>query len=170
MTTQNELEVLMEACHACAETDDRSISEHFDDCPKCKDYAEKAEKLNQMVEVLELMAGKPLEARKQILGARMRKFFEMPPDQAKAAIGGLLEGLAELSEDGRNKVVKARTDLMMEIPKEHRKMLMGYLGEITNDWDPERKMMEKKAVMAATDAYFFLKKKMVRKHFAKILE
>jgi hypothetical protein len=170
MTTKSELDDILKACEECAGSDDKSYHEHFEECPTCKEYAEKAEKLNQQIEVLELMAAKPLEARKQILGARMRKFLSMQAPERKAAITELLDGLHELDDDALSKVVKARTDLMMEIPKEHRETLMVVLGDIMTKWPEDRKMRERKAVIKATEDYFFLKRKMVRKKFGKMMQ
>ncbi len=169
MTTKAELDKLLDECMACADADEGSYDEHFNSCPSCKEHAEKAEKMNQMNEVLELMAAKPLDARKQLLGARMRKFVSLPPPERKEAITELLDALGDLPDDSMYKVVKARTDLMLEIPKEHRQTLMTTLGEIMTDWAPERKMRERMAVMKATDDYFFLKRKMVRKKFGALL-
>jgi hypothetical protein len=169
MTTKAELEKLLAECEACADADDKSYEEHFATCPSCKEHAEKAEKLNQMMEVLEMMAAKPLEARKQILGARMRKFVSLPDVERKEAVGELLDALGELDEVSMAKVVKARTDLMMEIPKEHRQKLMTTLGQVMKEWTPERKMRERMAFLKATDDYFFLKRKMVRKKFGQLL-
>jgi hypothetical protein len=170
MTTKAELDKLLAECEACADGDDKSYDEHFSTCPSCKEHAEKAEKLNQMMEVLEMMAAKPLEARKQILGARMRKFVSLPDAERKEAITELLDALGELDEESMSRVVKARTDLMMEIPKEHRQMLMNTLGQIMKEWPAERKMMERMAMMKATEDYFFLKRKMVRKKFAQLIQ
>jgi hypothetical protein len=170
MTTKKELDDIMEACEACAGADEKSFDEHFATCPSCQEYAEKAEKLNQQVEVLELMASKPLESRKQILGARMRKFISMQPPDRKAAITELLDGLHELDDDAMSKVVKARTDLMMEIPKEHRETLMKVLSDIMTTWPDDRKMRERKAVIKATEDYFFLKRRLVRKKFGQMMQ
>jgi hypothetical protein len=170
MTTKDELNDIMDACEACAGSDDKSYEEHFATCPSCQEYAEKAEKLNQQIEVLELMASKPLEARKQILGARMRKFLSMQAPERRAAINQLLDGLHELDDDAMSKVVKARTDLMMEIPKEHRETLMNVLSDIMTKWPEDRKMRERKAVIKATEDYFFLKRKMVRKKFSQMMQ
>jgi hypothetical protein len=170
MTTKNELDDILEACEACAGSDDKSYEEHFATCPSCQEYAEKAEKLNQQIEVLELMAAKPLEARKQILGARMRKFLSMQAPDRRANISEFLDGLHELDDDSMSKVVKARTDLLMEIPKEHRETLMKVLSDIMTKWPEDRKMRERKAVIKATEDYFFLKRKMVRKKFGKLMQ
>jgi hypothetical protein len=161
---------LMDACEECADADIRSYDEHFAECPICKEYAQAAEKLNIQAEFLEDLASKPLEERKQILGARMREFLDMPEAERKAAISDLLGGLTEIPREDMMKVVKARTDVMMEIPMEQRETLMMVLGSIMKEWSKERKMIERKAVMKATEDYFFLKRKMVRKKFAELVE
>ena len=99
----------------------------------------------------------------------MRSFLGMPPEERKAAISDLLDGLDDVSTKARIKIVKARTDLIMEMPKEHRETLMAILKEIMSTWSSERKMLEKQTVMKATEDYFFLKKKMVRKKFGALL-
>ena len=149
MSSKTELQNLVEACEQCAGGDVRSYEEHFASCPKCQDASQKAEKLNMQLEFMETLASKPLEQRKLLLGSRMRSFLSMPPEERKNAIEDLMDSLEDVSEDVRFAVVKARTDLMMEIPKEHRDTLMGVLGDIMQGWTPERKMMEKQAVMKA---------------------
>ena len=119
---------------------------------------------------LQDLATKPYASQKNLLGARMRNFLGLPPPQRKQAISGLLDALGNIPEDARVKVVKARTDIMMEIPKEHRKTLMGVLGEVMSTWTPQRKNLEKRAVMLATEDYMFLKRMMIRKKFSKLLQ
>ncbi len=46
---------------------------------------------------------------------------------------------------------------------------MGSAQEIFSTWEPDRKMMEKEAVMYATDDYMLLKRMMVRRMFKKML-
>lgn len=167
--TSQQLDEMLSACEECAGGDVRSYEEHFAACPECKEYAEAAEKLNVQLGFMEDLASKPLDERKQLLGSRMRKFLGMPEAERKAAIADLLNALGDISEDARMKVVKARTDIMMEIPKEHRDTLMAVFAEIMKDWPHERKMMEKRAVMKSTEDYFFLKRKMVRKKFGQML-
>jgi hypothetical protein len=169
MATMAEIDEMVEKCEVCADSDSRSFEEHFADCKVCAEYAETVERMNKTMSFLEGLASKPLESRKQLLGARMRRFLGMPPDERKAAISDLLDGLADLSEEARFKVVKARTDLIMEIPRENRETIMGVFKEIMSEWSPERKMIEKQAVMKATEDYSFLKKKMVRKKFNALL-
>jgi hypothetical protein len=169
MTTSSQIEELLQKCEDCSGGDSRSYEEHFADCPQCKQYAEAAEKANKQLNFLEELASKPYDSAKSLLGARMRSFLGMPPEDRKAAISDLLDGLGDIPTNARIKVVKARTDLIMEMPKEHRNTLMGVLKEIMSTWPPERKMLEKQAVMKATEDYFFLKKKMVRKNFGALL-
>lgn len=169
MTTSSQIEELLQKCEDCAGGDSRSYDEHFADCPQCKQHAEAAEKVNKQLNFLEGLASKPYDSAKQLLGARMRGFLGLPPEERKAAISDLLDGLGDISTKARIKIVKARTDLIMEMPKEHRVTLMGVLKEIMSTWPPERKMIEKQAVMKATEDYFFLKKKMVRKKFGALL-
>jgi len=170
MSKKEEIEKLMKACEECVGKSSDSYEEHFSDCPTCKKYATEAEKLNKQLEFLEDLATKPLETRKQLLGARIRSFLSMPDDKRKEAISDLLDALEDISEDASVKVVKARTDIIMEIPKEHRETLLGVLGDIMSDWPAERKMKEKQAVMKATEDYFFLKRKMARKKFSTLLK
>ncbi len=122
-----------------------------------------------MKQFLEKIAAQPLDARKQALGARMRKFIGMPPAERQQAIAGLLNALGDVSESTRVACVKARTDLMTEIPKEHAEVLMGAIANVARSWSPERKAMEQRAVMQATEDYFFLKRRMVRKKFGALL-
>jgi len=170
MATKAEIDRLVAQCEECAGNDTRSYEEHFATCPRCQEAAEKAQHLNMQLEFLEGLASKPLEERKMLLGARMRQFLSMPEQERKEAIGDLLDGLGDLSEENRDAVIKARTDLMMEIPKEHRETLMVDLGDHMQDWSPERKMMEKQSVNHATEDYMFLKRRMVRKKFSKLME
>lgn len=170
MATKVEIDRLVAQCEDCAGSDTRSYEEHFATCPKCQEAAEKAQHMNMQLEFLEGLASKPLEERKLLLGSRMRQILSMPEDQRKAAIGDLLDALGDISENNRDSVVKARTDLMMEIPKEHRETLMGDFSGIMQGWAPDRKMMEKQSVMHATEDYMFLKRRMVRKKFARLME
>jgi hypothetical protein len=169
MATKAEIDEMVEKCEVCAETDSRSFEEHFEDCKICAEYAETLERMNKQMSFLEELASKPLENRKQLLGARMRKFLGMEPEERNTAISDLLDGLADLSEEARFRVVKARTDLIMEIPRENRQTIMSVFKEIMSGWSPERKMIERMAVMKATEDYSFLKKKMVRKKFGSLL-
>ena len=169
MTAKEELEQLAKACEECAGKDAASFDEHMESCPVCQDYKEKAEKVHQMLEVMQMMASKPEEERHKILGARMEHFSTMPDDKRLAGITDMLDSLEELSEEDRIKVVKTRTDIITKLPKEKRQILMGTLKNAMSPWSDERKMMEKRAVMAATQDYFVLKRMMVRMMFKKLM-
>ena len=75
----------------------------------------------------------------------------------------------ELTEDERIKIVKTRTNILTKVPKEKRTVLMGTLKDIMSVWTPERKMMEQRALIAATEDYFLLKKIMVQKMFKRLM-
>ncbi len=169
MTAREELEKLAKECEECAGKDKASFEEHFEKCPACQERKAKAEKLTQMMEMMQMLASKPEEDRRQILAARMEAFSTMPEDKRIAAITDMLDGIAELSEEDRIKIVKSRTDHMTKLPKDKREVLMGSLKKIMSAWPEERKMMEKRAVMAATQDYFILKRMMVRNMFKKML-
>ena len=55
------------------------------------------------------------------------------------------------------------------MPKAKREVLMGTLKDVMNEWGMDRKMMEQRAVMAATDDYMFLKRMMVRRMFKNLM-
>jgi hypothetical protein len=170
MATKVDIDRLVAQCEECAGNDSGSYEEHFASCPKCQEAADKAQKMNMQLEFLEGLASKPLEERKLLLGSRMRQILDMPEEGRKAAINDLLDALGDLPDDSRDSVVKARTDLMMEIPKEHRETLMSDFGTVMQGWSPDRKMMEKQSVMHATEDYMFLKRRMVRSKFSKLME
>ncbi len=169
MTQREELEKLAKACEECAGKDTASLDEHLEKCPVCQDYKAKAEKINQMMEAVQMLASKPDEDRRKILGARMEQFSTMPEDKRMVAISDMLDAVSELSEEDRKKIVKTRTDIITKLPKEKRENLMGTLKKVMSTWSDERKMMEKQAVMAATQDYFILKRMMVRMMFKKML-
>ena len=169
MSAKEELEKLALACEECAEKDDASLDEHLTTCPVCIDHNKKAEEIHQMLEVMQMMASKPEEERHNILAARMEKFSTMPDDERKDAISDMLDSLEELSEEDRLKIVKTRTDILTKLPKDKRKILMGTLKEAMSGWTQDRKMMEKRAVMAATQDYFIMKRMMVRMMFKKMM-
>jgi hypothetical protein len=169
MALKEEIEKLAEACGDCAEADDGSLDEHFASCPSCQEYEKKAEQMSQMVEVLQMNAAKPEEDRYKILHARLQSFVQMPDDERKDAITNMFDSLAMLSEEDRVKIVKSRTDVITKLPKEQRMKLLGTAKMIAPEWDKDRKNMEMRAIMAATEDYFLLKRIMVRKMFKNIL-
>lgn len=81
----------------------------------------------------------------------------------------MLDSLEELSKEDMFRIVKTRTDIITKLPKDKRNILMGTLKEAMSDWTQDRKMMEKRAVMAATQDYFIMKRIMVRMMFKKIM-
>jgi hypothetical protein len=169
MSLKEEIEKLAEACGECAEADDGSLDEHFASCPSCQEYEKRAEQMSQMVEVLQMNASKPEDDRLKILKARLDGFAQLPDDERKDAITNMLDSLAMLSEEDRIKIVKSRTDVLTKLPKEQRMKLMGTAKLISTDWDQDRKDMEMRAIMAATEDYFLLKRTMVRKMFRKVI-
>ncbi|KCZ70506.1 hypothetical protein ANME2D_02526 [Candidatus Methanoperedens nitroreducens] len=169
MTAREELEKLAKECEECAGKDVVSFEEHFEKCPACQERKAKAEKLAQIADMMQMLASKPEEDRRQIFSARMEQFSSLPEDKRIAAITDMLDGIAELPEEDRIKVVKTRIDLMAKLPKEKREILMGSLKKIMSSWPEERKMMERHAVMAATQDYFILKRMMIRNMFKKML-
>lgn len=169
MTAKEELEKLAIACEECAGKDVASIDEHIESCPVCQDYKEKAENVHQMIEAVQTMASKPEEERQKIMGARMEQFSTMPDDKRLASITDMLDSLEELSEEDRIKVIKTRTNIITKLPKEKRQILMGTLKNAMSPWSDERKTMEKRAIMAATQDYFILKRMMVRMMFKKLM-
>ena len=169
MSLKEELDELADACSACADSDEKSYDQHMMECSACKDYNKKAESMLQMVEVLQMMASKPEEERYNILKARIESFLSMDDSQRKDAISNMLDSIVEVSENDRVKIVRTRTNVLMKMPKEQRTILMDSLGEIMGSWNDERKMMEQRAVMAATEDYMLLKKIMVRRKFQKLM-
>ena len=169
MTTRTELERLLSECEACAGADAQGFEAHFSVCPKCREYADAAEETAEQVQFLEEVASRPLESAKQLFGARVRGILALPAEERAPAVAALLDALGEISEDARVKAVRVRTDLLMEIPKEHREALMTTLGAAMRAWPEERKAVERRAVMKATEDYFLLKRMMVRKKFAALL-
>ncbi|CAG1000970.1 MAG: hypothetical protein MPEBLZ_01043 [Candidatus Methanoperedens nitroreducens] len=170
MSQREELEKLAKACEECSGKDIASLDEHLEKCPVCQEYKTKAEKINQMMEAVHMLALKPDEERRRILSARMEQFASMPEDKRMTAISDMLDSIAELPEEDRIKIVKSRTDIITSLPEQKKDVLMGTLKKVMAGWTHDRKMMEKQAVMAATQDYFILKRMMVRRMFEKMLE
>jgi hypothetical protein len=170
MSQKEELEKLAKACEECSGKDIASLDEHLERCPVCQEYKMKSEKINQMMEAVHMLASKPEDERRKILGARMEQFSTMPEEKRMIAISDMLDSIAELSEEDRIKIVKTRTDIITSLPGQKKEILMGTLKKVMAGWTEERKMMEKQAVIAATQDYFILKKMMVRMMFKKMLE
>lgn len=170
MSQREELEKLAKACEECWGKDIASLDEHLERCPVCQEYKMKSEKINQMIEAVHMFASKPEDERRKILGARMEQFSTMPEEKRIMAIGDMLDSISELSEEDRIKIVRTRTDIITSLPKQKKEILMGSLKKVLAGWPEERKMMERQAVIAATQDYFILKRMIVRKMFKKMLE
>jgi coproporphyrinogen III oxidase-like Fe-S oxidoreductase len=99
----------------------------------------------------------------------MEQFSTMPEDKRTMAISDMLDAVSELPEQDRIKIVRTRIDIMTALPKQKKEALMGTLKKVMSTWSQDRKMMEKQAVMAATQDYFILKRMMVRMMFKKML-
>jgi hypothetical protein len=169
MSMKKELATLAEACEVCAMSDDSSIDDHMLSCPSCQDHEKKAEEISQMVQTMQMLASKPEEERRLILSARIDNFASMPELKRFHAISDMLDSLEELTEEQRVTVIKTRTNILTSASKVKRDVLMGTLKDIMHDWDMDRKTMEQRAVMAATDDYMFLKRTMVRRMFKKLM-
>ncbi|MFQ6107564.1 MAG: hypothetical protein ACE5QF_08290 [Thermoplasmata archaeon] len=122
-----------------------------------------------MVEVLKMNASKPEEDRIKILKARVEGFAGMTEDERRDAMANLLDALGMLSEQYRIKIVKTRTDILTQISKDERKKIMNTGRGIFSAWDEDRKEMEMRAIIAATEGYPLLKRMMVRKMFKRTL-
>jgi len=116
MSQREELEKLAKACEECLGKDIASLDEHLEKCPVCQEYKIKAEKINQMMEAVHMLASKPDEERLKILSARMEQFASMPDDKRMIAISDMLDSISELSEEDRIKIAKTRTDIMASLP------------------------------------------------------
>ncbi|MCK4969045.1 MAG: hypothetical protein KAS77_00905 [Thermoplasmata archaeon] len=138
-------------------------------CPACEDREKKAEEISQMIQTFQMMSAKSEEDRKKILNARMNGFLTMPDDKRVDAMTDMFDTIEDLTPNQRNTIVKTRTDLLTSMPKDDRNKIMGSAKEIFSTWEPDRKMMEKEAIMYATDDYMLLKRMMVRRMFKKML-
>lgn len=128
-----------------------------------------ANRITNDMTFLKEVAAKPLDAAKMAFATRIRRYLAKNPEEAQADIATLLDALGKVDEDTRNKVVKARTEVMLEIPGEHRKTLMNHIKAVASDWTDARKEQERDAVAFATQDYFFLKRMMVRRKFNSLL-
>ena len=170
MSHREELEKLAKACEECSGKDTASLDEHLEKCPACLEYKRKAEKISQMIEAIHMLASKKDEERRKILSARMEQFASMPEDKRMTAINDMLDSIAELSEEDRIKILKTRIDVITSLPKQKKDILIGSLKKVMAGWTPERKMMEKQSLIAATQDHFILKRMMVRMMFMNMLE
>jgi hypothetical protein len=149
--------------------DDASIDEHMTNCPSCVDHSKKAEEISQMTQTFQMLSAKDEESRKKILAARMNGFLSMPDDQRVDAMTDMFDTLENLNEDQRNAVVKTRTDILTSLSKEDRQKILGSAKMIFSKWGEDRKMMEQRSLMYATQDYMLLKRMMVRRMFKKMM-
>ena len=170
MSHREELEKLAKACEECWGRDMASLDEHLERCPVCQENKMKSEKISQMMEAVHMFASKPEDERRKILGARMDQFSTMPEEKRIIAINDMLDSIAELSELDRIKILKTRADIIASLPVQKNVILMGSLKKVLAGWPEERKMLERQAVIAATQDYFILKRMIVRNLFKKMLE
>jgi len=169
MTAMEKMNKLLYACELCSGQDERSLDHHFNNCATCQEYTDMADRMNRHFRFLEQLSVKPYDSAKHALGTHVRTILAMPPNEAKNAVEGLLEACWELPGKARTRIIKLRTDLLMEIPRAQRLRLMGIMSEIASGWSPHRKMMEKEAFMTATQNYSLLKRTMLRKTFTEFI-
>ncbi len=169
MSMRKDLNRLAAECEVCAMKDDASIDEHMDNCPSCVDHSKKAEEIAQMIQTFQMLSAKDEESRKKILTARMDGFLSMPDEQRVDAMTDMFDTLEDLNEDQRNAVVKTRTDILTSIPKDDRQKILGSAKVIFSTWDDDRKMMEQRSLLYATEDYMLLKRMMVRRMFKKMM-
>lgn len=120
-------------------------------------------------EAAQMLASKHENDRRRILTERLERILSMPEEERVAAIGDMLEAEGELSDEDRAKVVKTRLEIFTEFPKEKRDILMGALKKVMSSWTGDRKIMERQAVLAATQDYFILKKMAIRAIYNRML-
>lgn len=93
----------------------------------------------------------------------------MPDDQRLETISKMLDAEGELSEADLFKIVTTRVDILTKLPKAKRVLLMETLEKVMSQWPENRKLLEKRAIMNATQDYFLLKKTLLRRMFKKML-
>lgn len=169
MGHKEEIEQMAKACEECSGKDSASLDEHLEKCPFCQDYRIKAEKAYQIMEAVHMLALKTEEERLNILRSRMEQLSNMPEERRMSAISDMLDLVSELPEEDMIRIVKTRTDIITSLPEQKKEVLMGTLEKVMKGWPRDRKMMEIRAVMAATQDYFVLKRIMVRRMFRNIL-
>jgi hypothetical protein len=169
MTTRKELNAILDNCDTCAGGDDASYYEHFTSCSQCIEYAEKAEQFETALVTLGEIAAEPYDVAKIRFLGELKGIIDKPAKVGRQEMSNLLDCVAELPDPTRDKLCKVRTDLIMEMPKNHRDRLMGVLQEIMRGWTSERKLMEMRSVVKATEDYQFLQKMMVRRKFNEMM-
>ncbi|MEL4305238.1 hypothetical protein [Methanococcoides sp. LMO-2] len=169
MIAEEKLEELAKACEECIGNDSGSIDEHFQKCPVCKLYKEQVETVSCITETIKHIASKSEKEKCDALCKKLDEFYSMPDDQRLEAISKMLDAEGELSEADLFKIVTTRVDLLTKLPKEKRVHLMDMLEKAMSRWSEDRKLLEKRAIMNATEDYFLLKKTLIRRMFKKML-
>ncbi|UGV39703.1 hypothetical protein J7W08_06040 [Methanococcoides orientis] len=169
MIAEEKLEKLAKACEECIGEDSGSIDDHFEKCPVCKLYKEQAETVYCITETIKNIASKSEEERCDAICKNLDEFYGMPDDERLEAISEMLDAEGGLSEEDMFKIVTTRIDLLTKLPKEKRVLLIETLEKVMSQWPEDRKMLEKRAIMNATQDYFLLKKTLLRRMFKKML-
>ncbi|WP_440951544.1 hypothetical protein [Methanococcoides sp. FTZ1] len=169
MIAEEKLDELAKACEECIGNDSGSIEEHFEKCPVCKLYKEQAEAVSCITETIKHIASKSEKEICDALFKQLNNFYSMPDEQRLEAISKMLDAEGELSEEDLFKIVTTRVSLLTKLPKEKRVLLMDSLEKAMSMWPEDRKLLEKRAIMNATQDYFLLKKVLLRRMFKKML-
>ncbi len=130
MTSKSELDEILDACDACAGEDSVSYYDHFQTCPKCLEYAAEAEKFEESMDVLLKMASHPYEIARMSFWTMIKPILGMPLAEGRGEMGRIMDAIPELPEEAMNTLVKVRTDLLWEMPQEHRERFQGIMKEI----------------------------------------
>jgi hypothetical protein len=170
MTTLKQLNELARECEACALQDSRSIAQHMKECNSCGDYREKAEIFNTTLNEMRTIASKEEFQRHRALHTKISNMANMNEDERTESMVGLFDAIAILPEKDRVKIVKTRTDVIADFPKYERDPVIKTMKMVANDWDDERKRIEKNALMKATEDYPVYKKIVIRNMFFSMLE
>ena len=169
MTTRKELNEILDDCDACAGEDDASYYEHFLSCSQCVEYSETAEKFEEAFHSLAEIAAEPYDVAKMRLLNKLKIIIEKPSEVGGREMADLLDCSAELPDESRDRLCRIRTDLIMEMPGNHRDKLMEALQDAMRGWNSERKLLEMRSIVRATEDYQFLQKMMVRRKFSEMM-
>ncbi|WP_445474429.1 hypothetical protein ACT9XH_00030 [Methanococcoides methylutens] len=169
MIAEEKLEELAKACEVCIGDDAGSIDEHFEKCPVCKLYKEQADTVNSITETIRYLASRSEDEMCDAICKNLDEFYGMPDEERLEAISEMLDAEGGLSEEDMFKIVTTRIGLLTKLPKEKRVLLMESLEKVISNWPEDRKLLEKRAIMNATQDYFMLKKTLIRRMFKKML-
>ncbi len=129
-----------------------------------------AEGIPTVKDAAEVLASKSEEDRHKILDIRIRRILEMPEEERIAAIEDMLNAEGLLPPEERVKIVKTRINVITELPTEKRDILMEAFGKAISSWTDDRKLMERRAILAVTQGSFILEKMIIRAMFNKMLD